>query len=93
MNNTHEAGEKKLSPLHMMARAMGFTADAATSVVGTVFKTIGTVLLILMVAGLLFTCIIAYYIKNSLTPNMDISLEDFQLSESSTIWYQNENGE
>ena len=93
MNKNNEAGEKKSSPLHMMARAMGFTADAATTVVGTVFKAIGTVLLILMVAGLLFTCIFAYYIKNSLTPNMDISLEDFQLSESSTIWYQNESGE
>ena len=64
MKNTNEAG-KKLRPLQMVGRAMGFTADAATSVVGTVFKAIGTVLLILMVAGLLFACIFAYYIKNS----------------------------
>ena len=85
--------KKRVHPVKMIFKALGFTADAATSIVGAVFKVVGTVLLILMVSGLLFTCIFAYYIKNSLTPNMDISLEDFQLSESSTIWFQNSNGE
>ena len=74
-------------------KAAGFTVDAASSVVSTVFKVLGSVLLILLVAGLLFSCVFAYYVKNFLTPQMDLSLEDYQLSESSTIWYQNAAGE
>ena len=88
-----EGKEKKRGPLRMTLRALGFTADAATSIISAVFKVVGSVMLVLIVSGLLFACIFAYYVKNSLTPNMDISLEDFQLSESSTIWYQTPSGE
>ena len=93
MTKTPEGSPKKFRALHFGAKALGFTADATSSVVGAVFKVLGSVLLVLLVAGLLFACIFAYYVKNTLTPNMDISLEDFQLSESSTIWYQNANNE
>ena len=93
MKKIPEGEAKKRNPLRIALRALGFTADAATSIVSAVFKVVGSVLLVLMISGLLFACIFAYYVKNSLTPNMDISLEDFQLSESSTIWYQNSNGE
>ena len=86
-------GKKKVNPGRVALKAMGFTADATTSVVSSVWKIVGSVLLVLLVSGLLFACIFAYYVKNSLTPNMDISLEDFQLSESSTIWVQNQNGD
>ena len=93
MTKNPDNSSKKLRVLHYGAKALGFTADAASSVIGSIFKVVGSVLLVLLVAGLLFACIFAYYVKNTLTPNMDISLEDFQLSESSTIWYQNSNGE
>ena len=76
-----------------VARAAGFTVDAATGVVSTVLKVIGSVLLVLLTSALLFACVFAYYVKNFLTPQMDLSLEDYQLSESSTIWYQNPAGE
>ncbi len=79
--------------LRMALKAAGVTVDVTSSVVGSVFKVFGSILLILLVAGLLFACIFAYYVKNFLTPSMDLSLEDFQLSESSTIWYQNSAGE
>lgn len=76
-----------------VAKAAGFTVDAASSVVSSVFKIIGSILLVLLIAGLLFACVFAYYVKNFLSPQMDLSLEDYQLSESSTIWYQNAAGE
>ena len=79
--------------LRMAFKAAGFTVDVTSSVVSSVFKVFGSLLLILLIAGLLFACIFAYYVKNFLTPNMDLSLEDYQLSESSTIWYQNSAGE
>ena len=93
MKRDPNKAENKYHPVQMVSKALGFTADAATSIVSSVFKVVGSVLLVLLVSGLLFACIFAYYVKNTLTPNMDISLEDFQLSESSTIWFQNSNGE
>ena len=84
---------KKRTAGRLASRAAGFTVDAASSVVSSVFKIFGSILLILLIAGLLFACVFAYYVKNFLTPQMDLSLEDYQLSESSTIWYQNSAGE
>ena len=46
-----EGEEKKRSPLRMTLRALGFTADAATSVVRAVLKVVGSVLLVLIVSG------------------------------------------
>ena len=89
----NEAAERQHKGARMAAKAAGFTVDVASSVVSSIFKVFGSILLVLVITGLLFTCIFAYYIKSSLTPNMDLSLEDYQLSESSTIWYQNPAGE
>ena len=73
-------------------RAAGYTVDATAAMVRTVLRLIGSVLLILLITGLLFTCIFAYYVKTCLTPELDLSLEDYQLSEASTIWYQDVSG-
>jgi len=64
------------------------TVDLASGTVTSIFKLIGTVLLILLITGMLFACVFAYYVKTCLTPTLDISLEEFKLEESSTIWYQ-----
>ncbi len=88
-----DRAEKPHGAGRQIARAAGFTVDAATGIVSVVLKAIGSVLLVLLVSGLLFACVFAYYVKNFLTPQMDLSLEDYQLSESSTIWYQNPSGE
>ena len=63
MTKTPEGSPKKFRALHFGAKALGFTADATSSVVGAVFKVLGSVLLVLLVAGLLFACIFAYYVK------------------------------
>ena len=86
-------GEGKARTAKVAFKAAGFTVDAASSVVSAIFKLFGSLLLVVLIAGLLFACIFAYYVKTFLTPNMDLSLEDYQLSESSTIWYQNSAGE
>lgn len=74
-------------------KVAGGTADAASSVVGSVFKVLCTILLIFLITGLLFTCVFAYYVKTCLVPDLDISLEDFQLGQSSTILYQDSSGQ
>ena len=53
-----------------------YTIDTLSSVLVAILRVIGTLLLILLVTGTLFTCIFAYYVKTCLTPELDISLED-----------------
>ena len=73
--------------------AVNVTVDTISGTIGSVFKVLGTILLILLITGLLFACIFAYYVKTCLTPNINLSLEDFKLSESSTIYYQDSSGQ
>ena len=75
-------------PLRSMLKVSGIAVDTASSLDSTVLRLVGTILLILLITGILFSCIFAYYVKTCLTPDLDITLEDYQLSEASTIWYQ-----
>ena len=51
-------------------------------------KVLLTILLIGLLTGILFMCIFAYYVKTTLTDDIDLSLEDFNVNESSRILYQ-----
>ena len=82
--------KKKRNPVGVAVDATVSTASAAIS---GVFKTIGTVLLIIITTLLLFACVFAYYVKTALVPSIDLNLEEFTLSESSTIWYQDSDGQ
>lgn len=66
----------------------GGAVEATTGVAGSIFRVLGTILLILLVTGLLFLCIFAYYVKNCLSTELDVALDDFTLSLSSSILYQ-----
>jgi len=90
--NESESKRRPGKGLRIAKAAVNVTADTISGVIGAVFKVVGSVLLIFLIAGLLFTCIFAYYVKTSLTPTLTISLDDFQLSESGTIWYQDSSG-
>ena len=63
-------------------------ADATVSVAGAVLRVLGTILLIVLVTGLLFLCIFAYYVKNCLSTDLDVQLSDFTVSLSSSILYE-----
>lgn len=73
------------------------TADTTAGLVGNVIrvsiKAIMTVLLIFITTGLLFTCIFAYYVKTTLSSEMDVNPEEFSLALSSTIYYEDSNGD
>ena len=88
-----ESGLKTRRALRGALRTTGVAAEAASSVLGAAFRVIGSILLILLITGVLFACIFAYYVKTCLTPELDLSLEDYQLSEASTIWYQDLSGQ
>lgn len=59
----------------------------------SVMRVLGTILLIGVVTGLLFICIFAFYVKTCITPGLDLDLNDFTLNQSSTIYYQDPNGD
>lgn len=88
---TKDGGEGRSR--RILTKAAELTVDTVSVTIGGVFKVIGSVLLILLVTGMLFACVFAYYVKTCLTPNLDLSLEDFKLNESSTIWAQDSAGE
>jgi penicillin-binding protein 1A len=56
-------------------------------VIGVLGKTVGTVLLIIITTGLVFACIFAFYVKFNLSSELDITLTNYDLSESSVIYY------
>ena len=74
-------------------RAADAAADTVTGALGLVLKITGSALLVFLLAGLLFSCIFAYYIKTCLTQELDVSLDDYRLNQSSTIWYADRSGE
>ena len=78
---------------YIIKKAANVTGDVISGSIGAVLKVIGTILLILLVAGMMFTCVFAYYVKTCLVPSFDLSLEDMKLNESSTLWYQDASGE
>ncbi len=77
-------------------RTAARVGDTAVTTVGDVIRGVVRILvsalLILICAGLLLGCIFAYYVKNNLTIDLNISLEDYSLSLSSTIWAYNNDG-
>ena len=94
MANAEKGKKKKKKPLAArVARAtVTVTADTVSGVLTLALKLLGTVLLCLLLAGMLFAVIFAYYVKSSLTPTLSVSLEDYQLSESGAIYYQDSAG-
>ncbi|MEG1633322.1 MAG: transglycosylase domain-containing protein [Oscillospiraceae bacterium] len=69
-------------------RAANATAGTVSGVFGAIFKTLLTIFLIFITTGLLFTCVFAFYVKTCLSKDLDVSLSDFTLSQSSVILYQ-----
>ena len=79
--------------LRTAARVGDAAVTTAGDVVRLVLRILISVVLIVVCAGLLFSCIFAYYVKTSLTTDLNITLSDYSLSLSSTIWaYDNQGG-
>lgn len=92
MNEEENKGKAAKKAGRIAKAAVNLTIDTVSSTIGSVFKVLGSILLIFLITGMLFACIFAYYVKTCLTPSLDISLEDYKLSESSSIYYQDSAG-
>lgn len=78
--------DKNQEKAQRAARAAG---GAVAGAIGLALKIILTLVLVLLTTMLLFMCIFAFYVKTSLVDELDISLDDFSLSESSTVFDRN----
>ena len=74
-------------------KAADTAADTVVGAVGLVAKIVVTVLLVILTTTLLLACVFAFYVKTCLTEDIDVSLSDYQLSESSIIYCETSAGE
>lgn len=74
-------------------KAADTAADTVVGAVGLVAKIVVTVLLVILTTTLLLACVFAFYVKTCLTGDIDVSLSDYQLSESSIIYCETSAGE
>ena len=74
-------------------KAADTAADTVVGAVGLVAKIVVTVLLVILPTTLLLACVFAFYVKTCLTEDIDVSLSDYQLSESSIIYCETSAGE
>lgn len=78
--------------LQAVERVGDTTAAAVMDLVRLAVKAVVSVVLVLLAAVLIFGCIFAYYVKSSLSTKLNINLEDYALSLSSSIWAYDSNG-
>lgn len=74
-------------------KAADTAADTVVGAVGLAAKIVVTVLLVILTTTLLLACVFAFYVKTCLTEDIDVSLSDYQLSESSIIYCETSAGE
>ena len=74
-------------------KAADTAADTVVGAVGLVAKIVVTGLLVILTTTLLLACVFAFYVKTCLTEDIDVSLSDYQLSESSIIYCETSAGE
>lgn len=74
-------------------KAADTAADTVVGAVGLVAKIVVTVLLVILTTTLLLACVFPFYVKTCLTEDIDVSLSDYQLSESSIIYCETSAGE
>lgn len=90
---TNEKKEK----IKNIFESRGFlVADKVLTVSSSIAKRVsgilGTIILIILLSSLFFAIIFAFYVKTCLTPDFEVSLNDYKLNESSKIYYADESG-
>ena len=74
-------------------KAADTAAGTVVGAIGLAAKIVVTVLLVLLTTVLLLGCVFAFYVKTCLTEDLNVSLSDYQLSESSIIYCETAPGE
>ena len=84
----------KFRARRMAKNVAGAGVRTVGDIVGLVFKALGTVVLLGLTTAAIFAVILYFYISTTLEPQIDISLDDFTVELTSTIFQMNhETGE
>ena len=70
-----------------LSKTVDTVSWSVSAILRSVARALGTLLLIFITTGLLFTCIFAFYVKSSLSMDLTVSIEDFERTLTSTIYY------
>ena len=54
----------------------------------TILKVLGTLFLVGLCTGAVLCCFGAYYVQTVILPEVEVSMDDFQLGENSVMYYQ-----
>ena len=87
------AAKKRSTAGRIAFKVTDAAVNTASDILLTALKILGSVFIVLVLAGMLFACIFAYYVKTRLTPELDVSLDDYRLNQSSTIWFADSSGQ
>ena len=60
----------------------------AGRVIKTVLKVLGTILLVMVLTMMVFVCLFALYVKNDLSTQIDFSIADISLDQTTVIYYE-----
>ena len=81
-----------LTEVYSLANKKGRPAEGSAKPArrfgAALLKIIGTILLIMLTTGMMFACIFAVYVKKNLSPELDVSPENFSMNLSSIIYYK-----
>jgi penicillin-binding protein 1A len=89
MEKKHPAGKskKRLSYKDIALKSAKAGTRGAKATIGLVLKIILTVFLIILCTGSLFLVVFSAYVKNTLSDEFSVTLSEFSLAQTSTIYY------
>ena len=84
---------KNLNKKKIAKEAAISTGSAVGRIVGLALKIVLTVVLIAICTGFLFVVIFSAYVKNTMKEDLTVTLDEFSLNQTSTIYYFNKNSQ
>ena len=69
------------------------TGSAVARIIGLALKIVLTVVLIAICTGFLFVLIFSAYVKNTMKEDLTVTLDEFSLNQTSTIYYFNKDSQ
>lgn len=75
------AGQPTQHPRRRPRKKRGSTGN-------TIIKVLGTLFLVGLCTGAVLCCFGAYYVQTVILPEVEVSMDDFQLGENSVMYYQ-----
>ena len=82
---------QNLNKKQLAAEAAGGAGRTVGRIIGLALKIVLTILLIIICTGFLFVLIFSAYVRNTLSEDLSVSLSEYSLNQTSTIWYWDKN--